>query len=108
MSRLNALLLLALMVSALYLVTIQYQSRRLFSELDRAHAQGRRLAAEHERLQVEKRAQATSARIERLARSKLHMRSASPAITVYVRSQDVTGPGPAAARSAPQPSKGRP
>ncbi len=59
------MLLLAVMASALYLVHTQYQSRRLFTELDRAVAEARRLETEHQRLQVEKRAQATPLRVER-------------------------------------------
>lgn len=89
MSRVNVLLLLAVLASAIYLVNVQYQSRRLFSELERANAQGRRLALEQERLLLLRRAQATSARIERLARERLNMRSVTPAITVYVN----PGPG---------------
>src|SRR5258707_9801916 len=42
----------------------QYESRRLFTELDRAVAESRRLATEQQRLQVEKRAQATPQRSE--------------------------------------------
>ncbi|MFZ3159179.1 MAG: cell division protein FtsL [Rhodoferax sp.] len=84
MMRLNLLLLLGVLLSALYLVNVQYQSRRLYSELDRAKSQALKLAAENERLQVEKRAQATSARVESLARSKLQMRAATPAVTSYV------------------------
>lgn len=84
MTRLNLVLLLGLVLSALYLVNLQYQSRRLYSELDRAQSQAHRLAAENERLQVEKRAQTTSERVERLARSKLQMRAATPAVTTYV------------------------
>jgi cell division protein FtsL len=78
------MLLVAVMASALYLVHTQYESRRLFTELDRAVAQARQLETEHQRLQVEKRAQATTLRVERLARDRLHMRSATPAITQYV------------------------
>ena len=84
MTRLNLVLLLGVLLSALYLVNVQYQSRRLYSELDRAQSQANRLAAENERLQVEKRAQATSSRVEALARSKLQMRAATPAVTAYV------------------------
>jgi len=84
MIRLNLVLLLAVLASAIYLVTVQYDSRRLFTELHRAHSEAHRLETEHERLQVEKRAQATPARVERLAREKLHMRQASPGITTYV------------------------
>ena len=35
MTRLNLVLLLALLASSLYLVSVQYESRRLFSELDK-------------------------------------------------------------------------
>jgi cell division protein FtsL len=85
MTRLNLVLLLAVMVSALYLVRTQYESRRLFAEIDRSVSEGRRLETEHERLQLEKRGQATPARVEKLAREQLHMRGATPAITQYVK-----------------------
>ena len=84
MIRLNLVLLLAVLVSAMYLVGVQYDSRRLFSELDKSHSEATRLEIELERLQVEKRAQATPARVERLAREKLQMRLASPGVTTYV------------------------
>lgn len=91
MMRLNLVLLLGVVLSGLYLVSVQYDSRSLYSELDRAKAQAHRLAAENERLQVEKRAQATSARVEKLAKSQLQMRTATPAITTYVVYPQVTG-----------------
>ena len=84
MLRINLLLLLAVMMSALFLVTNQYESRKLFTELDRAEAESRRLATDQQRLQVEKRAQATPQRIETLAREKLQMKPAGPSITQYV------------------------
>jgi cell division protein FtsL len=84
MIRLNLVLLCAVVVSALYLVRLQFESRQLFVELDKAAAESRRLATEHERLQVEKRAQATPLRVEKLARDQLQMRTATPAITQYV------------------------
>ncbi len=84
MIRLNLVLLLAVLVSAVYLVSVQYESRRVFTELDRARSEAKRLESEFERLQVEKRGQATPARVEKLAREKLQMRQASPAITTYV------------------------
>jgi cell division protein FtsL len=87
MTRLNIVLMLAVIFSALYLVRTQYESRRLFTEIDRAATETRRLELEHERLQVEKRAQATPARVEKLAREQLQMRGASPAITQYVTLQ---------------------
>ena len=84
MTRVNLFLLLAVMLSAIYLVRVQYDSRRLFTELDRAQSEQRRLQTEFERLQVEKRAQATPARVEKLAREKLQMHQAGAAITTYV------------------------
>lgn len=84
MIRLNLVLLMAVLVSALYLVSVQYDSRRLFTELDKTHNEASRLETERERLEVEKRAHATPARVERLAREKLQMRIASPGITTYV------------------------
>ncbi|MHB8951146.1 MAG: cell division protein FtsL [Rhodoferax sp.] len=84
MIRINLVLLVAVLASALYLVNVQYQSRQLFSALDRAHADARRLEADSERLQVEKRAQATPSRVQSLATVKLQMRTATPAITHYV------------------------
>ena len=84
MIRINLVLLLAVLASALYLVNVQYESRRLFTELDRARAEARRLEADKERLQVERRAQATPARVERLAKMQLQMRTTTPAITHYM------------------------
>lgn len=84
MTRVNVLLFIAVMVSALYLVHTQYQSRRLYTELDRAITTARWLDTENERLQVEKRSQATPLRVEKLARAKLQMRTTTPAVTHYV------------------------
>ena len=99
MSRLNLALLLAVLASAMYLVNVQYESRRLFSALDRAAAQARQLETEQDRLQVEKRAQATPLRVEKLARERLQMRSATPAVTHYVAR--ATTAGAAAAPATP-------
>ncbi|WP_040436684.1 cell division protein FtsL [Melaminivora alkalimesophila] len=84
MLRLTFLLLAAVVGSAMLLVHSQYESRRLYTELHRAIAESRQLQTEHQRLQVDKRAQATPLRVERLARDRLQMRMATPAITHYV------------------------
>ena len=84
MARLNLFLLLAVLASALYLVRTQYESRRLYVELEKAAAQSRKIETERERLQVEKRAEATPQKIEKLARDRLQMRTTTPAITQYV------------------------
>ena len=84
MIRLNLVLLMAVMASALFLVRVQYDSRRLYTEIERAQNDFRKLEIENERLQVEKRAQATPGRVDRIAREQLQMRPATPAITQYV------------------------
>jgi cell division protein FtsL len=83
MVRLNLMLLLTVVLSAFYLVHTQYESRRLYTQIDKARAQVRRLEAEHEHLQVQKQAQATSARVQFIASRQLQMRPANPAITQY-------------------------
>ena len=88
MTRFNLVLLLAVLASALYLVRTQYESRRLYVELEKATTKNRTLEAENERLQVEKRAQATPLRVEKLAKDKLQMRNVTPAITQYVSQKD--------------------
>ena len=110
MTRLNVVLLLAVLASAIYLVHTQYESRRLFTELDRAVIEARRLETEHQRLQVEKRAQATSLRVERIARAQLNMRTATPAITQYVSDPQgvATANAAAAAATASQPAGAQP
>lgn len=84
MTRLNVLLLVALIISSLYLVRVSHDSRRLFAELDRARNEERLLDSERERLRSEKQSQATPLRVEKTARDKLAMRSATPAVTQYV------------------------
>ncbi len=88
MTRLNLVLLLAVLFSALYLVRTQYESRRLYVELEKSAALSRQLESDKERLQVEKRAQATPLRVEQLSKERLQMRSATPAITQYVSYKD--------------------
>ena len=84
MTRINLLLLLALLASGVYLVRVSYDARRLFAELDKAQSQEQQLESEFERLKSEKQSQATPLRVERMARDKLGMRSATPAVTNYV------------------------
>ncbi len=85
MTRLNLVLLIAVLFSALYLVRTQYESRRLYVELEKTAALSRKLETDRERLQVEKRAQATPLRVEQISKERLQMRTATPAITEYVR-----------------------
>jgi len=83
-TRINLILLLALVASSLYLVRVSYESRRLFTELDRSQNEARQLDIELERLRSDKQSQATPLRVERVARERLAMRTATPAVTQYV------------------------
>ena len=83
MTRFNILLLLAVIVSALLLVKTAYEARRLFTEIHRADVESLRLAGEGKRLEAERQLQATNLRVDRSARERLQMRTASPAVTMY-------------------------
>lgn len=82
--RLNMLLLVAVLVSAMYLVHSQYETRRLFVEHEKAVKEAAQLEIALERLTVERRSQATPLRVEKLARQQLQMRNPDPGITQYV------------------------
>lgn len=105
MSRVQLVLLLVLVASSLYLVNSAYETRRLFTALDRAQAEQKRLDHEHDRLLAERQTEARPLRVERLAREKLAMHSASPAVTQFV-TLDPAGRAPAA--PSPAPTGGRP
>ena len=78
MTRLNVLLLVVLLVSSVYLVKVAHESRRLYADLDKARTEERLLDSEFERLKAEKQSQATPLRVEKAARDKLAMRTATP------------------------------
>jgi cell division protein FtsL len=116
-TRTNLLLLAVLVLSALLLVRTSYDARRLFTEIDRARSQERTLEAEFQRLDAERRVQATHLRVERVAREKLQMRNATAALTHYTpeaplaaavpgRAAPAAPAAPAADPAAPGSSKG--
>lgn len=82
--RLNIVLAVALLLSSFWLIGSSHESRRLFVALEKARAQASELQIDFERLEVDKRAQATPLRVEKLARSQLKMFDNSPARTHYV------------------------
>ena len=84
MTRLNIVLLLAVVASSLLLVRSAYDARRLFSSIHKAEVEALRLAGEHKRIEAGRQAQATNLRVDRTARERLGMRPATPAVTVYV------------------------
>jgi cell division protein FtsL len=84
MTRVNLVLLILLLGSSLYLVKTSYESRRLFAAIDRAKGEERQLEIEFKRLDAERQSQGTNARVEKVARDKLQMRTATPGVTHYV------------------------
>ena len=100
MTRVSLLLLVATVVSALWLVHSHYESRRIFMDMESARKEAKRIEVDHDRMEIERRAQATPLRVEQIARQQLNMRTASPAITQYVNAQG------AAAGNAPVPAAG--
>jgi len=73
MTRLNVVLLVALVVCALSLVTSRHQSRKLFVEMEREQAATRSYDIEYGQLQIEQSTWAMPARVERIARERLRM-----------------------------------
>ena len=84
MTKLNLVLAVALLASCLVLVRTAYESRQLFAALDSARVERKQLDAEFKRLDAEAQAQGTHLRVERTARERLQMRTATPAVTTYV------------------------
>ncbi len=99
MSRFNVILLIALIFSSVSLIRVSHEARRLFNELDRARTEDRVLESDYERLKSEKQSQATPLRVEKAARDRLAMRSATPAVTMYLNDiSQASAPATEAAR----------
>ncbi|MBK5102666.1 MAG: cell division protein FtsL [Burkholderiales bacterium] len=73
MARINLLLLALLTACALGLVTSQHKARKLFAELEREQELARQLDVEWGQLQLEQSTWAMHARVEKIARDRLHM-----------------------------------
>jgi cell division protein FtsL len=82
--RLNFVLLAALVLCALSLVNAQYQSRRMFIELERAQALARQLDVEWSQLQLDQSTLGLHSRIDALARRDLNMVAVTRERTKYL------------------------
>jgi len=71
MSRINALLALAIMVGALLLINAQHQARKNFVELERLRKEARGLEEQWGQLRLEQSTWASPARVESVARKRL-------------------------------------
>lgn len=79
MARLNLILLLIVVASALSAVASNHRARNLFVELEREQTRSRQLDIEWGQLQLEQSTWANHARIEKIARDKLQMHTPLPA-----------------------------
>ncbi|WP_294635610.1 cell division protein FtsL [uncultured Aquabacterium sp.] len=101
MVRLNVVLAILLMASCVWLIRSSNEARRLFADLEKAKAQAHELQIDYERLQLDKRAQATPLRVEKLAREKLRMFNNTPALTHYVTASGAASASASAAEGTP-------
>jgi cell division protein FtsL len=84
MSRLNFLLVAAVLACALLLITSQYKARKLVNELELEQEKTKQLDIEWGQLQLEQSTWAVPGRVEKLARERLHMLNPDPRRTVVV------------------------
>jgi cell division protein FtsL len=101
MGRVCVLVAMVLMFSALSLVTARYQARQLYDQLDRYKDNSRLLEIEWRRLQLDRAAESSNSKVDRLAREDLKMTVIVPDRTVFV-----SQPGQAVSQSA-QPSSAK-
>jgi cell division protein FtsL len=73
LARINLILLALLTACALGLVTSQDKTRKLFAELEREQESARKIDIEWGQLQLEQSTWAMHARVEKIARERLHM-----------------------------------
>ena len=84
MGRVCVLVAMVLMFSALSLVTARYQARQLYNQLDRYKDHSQLLEIEWRRLQLDRAAESSNSKVDRLAREELKMSAIVPDRTVFV------------------------
>lgn len=84
MGRLCVVFALALMISAISLVTARHQSRQLFVAVERLEDRSRELDIEWRRLQLERAELARNARVDHIARTDLGMVTVTPERSIYL------------------------
>ena len=91
MTRMNLLLLLAVVLCALSVVTSQHKARKLFAELQKEKSQAQQMDVEWGQLQLEQSTWAMPARVEQIASRQLHMQMPKPGQIRYVRIEPTGG-----------------
>jgi cell division protein FtsL len=78
MTRVNVFLTLVVLGCALGVVTAQHRARKLYNDIEREQARMRELEVEWGQLQLEAGTWAAHARVEKIARERLHMVTPTP------------------------------
>jgi cell division protein FtsL len=84
MARVNAALLVLIVLSALSVITSQHEARKVFTELETEQQVTKKLAEEWTQLQLEQSTWATNQRVESIASKQLGMRLPDPQTTVVI------------------------
>jgi len=84
MLRFNVILLLVAVICAIGAVNSNHRARKLFVELEREQARMKELDVEWNQLQLEQSTWASHARVEKIARDKLGMKTPAPGQIVSV------------------------
>ncbi len=92
MGRINAILLVLIVVSALSVITSQHHARKVFNDLESEQNAAKKLDEEFTQLQLEQGTWATNKRVESVASRQLGMRLPDPSNTVIV-TLDARGAG---------------
>jgi cell division protein FtsL len=87
--RVNAMLLVVIIVAALSVITSQHKARKLFTELETEQAATRKLGEEWTQLQLEQGTWATHKRVEAMASKQLGMRLPDASNTVIIGADGV-------------------
>jgi cell division protein FtsL len=87
MARLNLILLVVALICALATVTASHRARKLFIGLENEQKRMRELDVEWSQLQLEQSTWANHARVERIARDKLAMRTPAAGRIVSVEAR---------------------
>jgi len=75
MLRLNLILMILALTSAIGTVASNHRARKMYAEIEHEQARMRDLEVEWGQLQLEQSTWAGNARVEQIARNKLHMKS---------------------------------
>lgn len=90
MTRLNFILIVALLVSAFALINVRHRTNTLFYKLEQAQQSAKQMNIEFARLEVEQSNLSSPGRVNQLAMRDLKMQKISPPKTVYIDLRDKT------------------